>query len=47
MVKLASEYCRKKAVIMHELMHALGFHHEMTRPDRDQYVKIIWQKIKV
>ena len=46
-IKLASDYCRKKAVIQHELMHALGFHHEMTRPDRDQYVKIIWDKIKV
>ena len=46
-VKLASPKCRKKAVIQHEMMHALGFHHEMTRPDRDQYVKIKWDKIKV
>ena len=46
-VKLASDYCRKKAVIQHELMHALGFHHEMTRSDRDQFVKINWRKIKV
>ena len=46
-VQLASDYCRKKVVIQHETMHALGFHHEMTRPDRDQFIKINWPKIKV
>ncbi|XP_022918847.1 zinc metalloproteinase nas-7-like [Onthophagus taurus] len=30
---------------IHELMHALGFHHEHTRYERDDFVKIMWNNI--
>nr|XP_045589059.1 tolloid-like protein 1 isoform X3 [Procambarus clarkii] len=37
--------CRHRARITHELLHALGFLHEHSRPDRDHYVAVNWDNI--
>lgn len=38
--------CGYKATVTHEFMHALGFWHEQSRLDRDQYIKVGWNNIQ-
>uniref|UniRef100_A0A3B4TGF3 Metalloendopeptidase n=1 Tax=Seriola dumerili TaxID=41447 RepID=A0A3B4TGF3_SERDU len=40
-------YARSCSVgnLCHEIVHALGLHHEHTRKDRDQYITVQWQSI--
>ncbi|XP_063050993.1 hatching enzyme 1.2-like [Engraulis encrasicolus] len=38
--------CVYRGTIQHELLHALGFHHEHKRSDRDAHVRILWGNIK-
>ncbi|KAL9696897.1 hypothetical protein quinque_000338 [Culex quinquefasciatus] len=44
-VNLQSPGCVKHGVVIHELLHALGFFHQQSASDRDEYVRILWDNI--
>ena len=44
-IGLQQNGCVYLKVVVHELLHTLGFMHEMNRPDRNDYVSMVWSNI--
>lgn len=40
------EKCVRHGIVVHELLHALGLHHQQSSHDRDDYVTIHWKNIE-
>lgn len=38
--------CDEQHIVEHEFLHALGLYHEQSRPDRDDYLTIMFENIQ-
>lgn len=39
------ECFKSDGTIQHELLHVLGLLHEQARPDRDDFVEVVWENV--
>ncbi|XP_069703747.1 hatching enzyme 1.2-like [Periplaneta americana] len=46
-VNLQNPGCVHHGIVVHELLHALGFYHQQSTYERDNFVTINWQNIKM
>ncbi|KAM5138250.1 embryonic protein UVS.2-like [Mantella aurantiaca] len=44
-ISLMKGGCMVKGVVQHEVQHALGFYHEQSRSDRENFVDVLWRNI--
>ncbi|XP_065674393.1 zinc metalloproteinase nas-4 isoform X2 [Hydra vulgaris] len=38
--------CEYKGTVMHEILHALGFYHEQSRLDRDDFIRVKFENVR-
>lgn len=45
-LSLQNPGCVNQNIVIHELLHAVGFAHEQTRPDREEHVTINYNNVQ-
>ncbi|XP_012282356.1 zinc metalloproteinase nas-15 [Orussus abietinus] len=45
-LNLQNPGCLRHGVVIHEFLHALGFYHQQSASDRDDWIQIHWENIK-